>query len=199
MTENKKNALKAGAAIALAVLIACGGLYAAITSSLDTKSTYRVGAVDIALSGGLLQPDGGLMENQSPVRLEDGKSVDRSTVITNLGEPCYIRCANVYTSEFGQLEHTVYAGDAAGMWVAAPDGYLYFTAPLASGDTIEFRDTVKAPAQWLGSKGEFSMSAVITSEAVQAENFAPDFAAQKPWGDVAPAVSLTEPTEGSVG
>jgi len=65
-------------------------------------------------------------------------------------------------------------------WVKVGD-YYYYIVPVDKDVSIDFVKEVRIPTEWDESYADKSFSIVVTADAVQADNFTPDFKSDDPW------------------
>lgn len=77
-------------------------------------------------------------------------------------------------------------------WIKAADGYYYYKDIVPTGETVQFFESVSFPTEWTEEIAGFTCGLEVTSEAVQAANFYPDFEGDSPWGDTEIEVCIHE-------
>lgn len=116
-----------------------------------------------------------------------GGEVVREFAVVSLQDPCWVRMRpEIALASTSYVLGSAHADPAEPGWVAAPDGWYYWTSPLSAGQVARFstsfvleHDTDVVSA---ASSGE-SMRLRETgyAEAIQAEDTYPDFGAPSPW------------------
>lgn len=86
----------------------------------------------------------------------------------------------------------LYLNGISDKWVKAADGYYYYKDIVPTGTTIQFFDSISFPTEWTEEFDGFTCGLEVTSEAVQAANFTPDYEADAPWGDTEIEVCIHE-------
>ena len=101
--------------------------------------------------------------------------------ITNYAQPCYVRVKIACTGEMLVLSEQ----DISGMpeeWIRAGE-YYYLTDPLDTGESADVFQTVTIPEEWTEASSDQRLGITISAEAIQSDNFTPDFQSEQPWGD----------------
>ena len=63
------------------------------------------------------------------------------------------------------------------------DGYYYYPDILQSGDSIDFFQSVHIPSDFENEYAGKELSVSIQVDAIQAQNFTPDYTSKTPWGN----------------
>ena len=67
-------------------------------------------------------------------------------------------------------------------WIRAGE-YYYLTDPLDTGESADVFQTVTIPEEWTEASSDQRLGITISAEAIQSDNFTPDFQSEQPWGD----------------
>lgn len=80
----------------------------------------------------------------------------------------------------------------------AADGWYYCKTVLGEDSSVTFEESLFNPEgeSWSGQRIE--AESVVEAQAIQARNVTPDFASDRPWGDVAPEVCIYSRTQKGV-
>ena len=172
------------AAVILAVLALCPYVPAhAEGGTVTTVNHIGTGNVSISLNEYRIGSDGTetpIEGNSDRRTVLPGDTVSKISKITVNGHKSWIR-AKVMTEgdpRITQLDPSwvkLYEDDA---W-ARKGEYWYYTRPVDHGDTIRFTKEVTVPPEADASNAEFHV--VIWADAVQYDNFTPDFQSEDPW------------------
>ena len=140
-----------------------------------------LGDVSIGLKEYTLDKDGDKIPYENRHAMLPGQRVDRMIYVENKANSAWVRIKLEYTSKDGIKG----MGDQL-MNVESDDwlpigGYWYYRKPLAKGETVAFMDKMIIPPEWDESYSEKSFSVIVTAEAVQEQNFVPDFQSEDPW------------------
>lgn len=98
--------------------------------------------------------------------------------ITNYAQPCYVRVKIACTGEMLVLSEQ----DISGMpeeWIRAGE-YYYLTDPLDTGESADVFQTVTIPEEWTETSSDQRLGITISAEAIQSDNFTPDFSRNSP-------------------
>lgn len=179
-----RTVLRRAAALALAAAVLCP--YSAAKAeggTVTTENHIGTGSVSISLNEYRLGPDGKevpIEGNSDRRTVMPGDTVSKISTITVNGHKSWIR-AKVMTEgdqRITQLSPSwVTLCDESG-WVKKGD-YWYYTKPVDHGSTIRFTKEVRIPPEADASNAEFHV--VIWADAVQYDNFRPDFKKEDPW------------------
>lgn len=124
--------------------------------------------------------------------------------IHNRGARCWIRIATSIEDENGTaLLVSDIPKDQKDLYCVGADGYVYRVEPLDEGESIHWQEEVREPDNdLLEGTGRTLVTQV---EAIQAQNFTPDFESSAPWDEVAPEPAVwqvqeaLETSEGVIG
>ena len=155
------------------------GLLASYTSEFEAVNKLSFDTVDISLADSL-------SESEEEKALVSDSTVSHTLTITNDGAECFIRCRSIYVSELGSCVSTRYSGIDESLWCDVGDGYLYYVKPLAFGESLFLEEEISTPKEWIPTTENPQGFLLVTDfavEAIQAQNFAPDFSSHSPWGD----------------
>lgn len=161
------------------------GIYAFTNLSLLTiENEVNTGAVNIELKeytisdGSEILFDGGSEESVLP-----GQVISLIPRITNVGDSSYIRAKVSYTGESNITKEIADNNiqDVDADWVKHGD-YWYYKSIVNPNDSVDLFRTLRIPSDVEDeSKGKY-IEFNVTAEAIQAENFNPDFNSDSPWG-----------------
>ena len=164
MTKKKSKSLVA-LFLVLLLIIAAVTAYAASDGSV--KNIVRTQGVDIRISA---EVDDSLI---SP-----GKDVEYKPVIENKGADSWVRFKLTADSELPLDNFYGLSSD----WVER-GGYWYLTKPVLSKESVPTVSGFTMPGTLTDqSIGEIEVGG--TYDAIQSDNFTPDFDSENPWGDV---------------
>lgn len=159
------------AVLSLAVLVVVGAIFASYTHQYRATNTFEVGEVDITIT------DTG---ESASYALTDSEMTQLLIEIKNSGEPCWLRCHTTISAD--DLETVQTTSSTSEDWILAQDGYLYYTHPIESGETISCPQTIGKPEGWEQIVIKADVDTVF--EAIQRANIEPDFSADAPWTGV---------------
>ena len=133
-------------------------------------------------------------EDSDPLIIMPGMHISRIPRITNKAIDCYIRASVDITSK-NKVECPITEEDISGFsddWVQRGE-YYYYTNIFETNQSTDLFDTITVPAEWdtkYDKDGEvadyYTMNdwdITVKIDAIQSENFNPDFESQTPWGE----------------
>ena len=179
MSIKKRRILTIVACIML--LAGCITAYAAVESSNGLKSIVNTGGINIDV-------DTYHMVDNEKEPIDEQVVVDYYgeasyiPTITNQAEDCYIRLditANTETQNIDILKNLLGVNEE----FKKIGDHLYLVRPLEHLDSVDLCTGFDVPDEWDYMTSN-DMQVKIDVDAIQAKNFAPDFDAEDPWGDV---------------
>lgn len=183
------------AAVAVAACAASfSGIYAYFSDSADIKITSYSGNVNVNMD--LLQRDlahwGAYKEFEAPEFVMPESTVEEIMKLNNNGLSCYVRLKLELESSNADLVNVdiydCYDYDHS-IWVQK-GGYLYYKNVLNEPDeSITVFNNFTVPSGLTQKTNGETFKTKITVDAVQAENFTPDFESDEPWGNIVPQAS----------
>lgn len=78
------------------------------------------------------------------------------------------------------LERHIYG--LGGSWVKKSDGYYYYTDILKTGESTDLFKGIQIPANFPQEAEGSAFHLDISVDAIQSQNFTPDFSSGMPWG-----------------
>ena len=155
------------------------------TSIFSIKDEVNTGAINIELKEYTLKDGQELIYTDSETTVLPGQIISLIPRITNLGDSSYVRAKLTYTSEQNSLIQ-ISDDNVDGInedWVKKGE-YWYYKNIVNSGENIDIFKTLRIP---IDVPNEFQGKAIqlnITAEAIQSNNFNPNFDSNTPWGGV---------------
>lgn len=122
----------------------------------------------------------------SVVDIYDG-TVPSSIDIVNEGVRAWVRVKPTLSADAGEVQVVNTSLLDSTAWKYAADGWFYRTVALDEEQTVDFTVPIEAPEAW--GRG-IEVACEYEVEAVQADNFEPDFDGEKPWGDLEPESAI---------
>lgn len=169
-------------AVAAVFLLSGAASSLAFVSELSImENTAFTGAVDIRLRT-FTEKEGREIKFSGSNVLEHGQDIPYIPRLTNMGSDCYIRVA-IFAGN--KLSNKNIAGECYGIsdeWKYAK-GYLYYTRPFKTGETVDICRGFKFPGFWEHCR-ENVLKVTTNVDAVQKANFVPDFESDGPWGEI---------------
>lgn len=169
------------------------GIYAFTnTSILKVKNEVNTGAIRIDLKEYTIIDGQELIYTDSEKTVMPGQIISLIPRVSNIGDSSYIRTKLSYTSENEGLIQ-VSDDNVEGMnsnWIKKGD-YWYYKNIVNPNENVDvfssFRIPVDVPNEFQGN----SIYLNIAVEAVQADNFTPDFNSESPWHGITTEASNT--------
>ena len=69
-------------------------------------------------------------------------------------------------------------------WILAEDGYFYYKEILETGKSVDLFQGIKIPVDLTESAAESLFTIKVDVDAIQSNNFDPDYDSSNPWGEV---------------
>lgn len=177
-----------------ACAVSVNGIYASFADNADVKITSVTGAVNVNMT--LTQKDysswGSYKTFEAPDYVVPGSQIEEILTLNNNGLASYVRIKLELLTENSDLNavdiYDCYDYDSS-KWVKRGE-YLYYKEALAEpdGKVVAFNNFT-IPGRLSSGIAGASFKTKITAEAIQAENFTPDFDSASPWGTVVPEAS----------
>lgn len=188
------------ALLCASVLTSClgiSGIWAQQTKSakLSRVNTYSTGNVSVQIAEFMLDEDGNEVEYQEPDLVMPGNQISKIVRVTNKAVDCYVRVQTDVSME-NEVPDPVTQDDFYGVsddWVRKGNTY-YYTKVLPHGESVDLIEGITIPTEWdvvvdengneTNPYADNRINAVFSLEAVQSENFSPDFSSDDPWGNI---------------
>lgn len=145
------------------------------------ENKLSTGNVNIELKEYRLNTKGERIPWENPKDVLPGDVISKIPQITNLSESCYVRVKLNMDADYFKMEQIHGISEK---WIYAKDGYLYYTEPLIKNASIDVFKEIQVPVSLDASSMEKDMMMDIVAEAVQSQNFQPDFDSDHPWGEL---------------
>ena len=159
--------------LSLILLISSFASFTYASKIISTYGYLRTDGVDITISS-----------EQYATDLAPNMTVPYKPIISYKGVDAYIRFTLDISNEF--IKQCTFSGLNEN-WVKKGE-YYYYTKPVHHEDEIETFKSFLVPADWSELEppdfmnSNFNITALC--DAVQAENFTPDFGSETPWGEL---------------
>ncbi|MDJ1121397.1 hypothetical protein QJ043_02165 [Olsenella sp. YH-ols2217] len=177
MTSTTRRGFLAAGVVALgATAWSLGAAFAATTGHVS-EARAQVDTVDIrAVAQGV--PAG-------TDTVFDDATAPSNVLVENLGATCWVRGRTWLSEEGREPVSSEYRPPVGAPWWRAADGWTYLVEPLGDGASVVWSEEAYEPLEWRGGQRR-ELVLDVEFEAVQAEHFVQDLAADAPWGDVEP-------------
>lgn len=158
---------------------------AAQSDSLTVENHIQTGDINIKLEEYQVNANGKEEKYSHEGYVLPGDNISKIPRITNLAEPCYIRILLTFSSPKNSSLPGLSINNLHGFsdtWIAAGD-YYYYPNILDTDDTLDIFQSVQIPSDYANEYAEQELGISIQVDAIQSQNFTPDFTSQTPWGD----------------
>lgn len=175
MKKKKLSIFLAGMAV---VMITSGSVLFALPET-EVTNHFTTGVVDIDLKEYQIS-EGKEVAYEDVEHILPGQTISKIPRIHNAGNACYVRVKL-------SLEGTEEEIEIEGMgeeWLENEDGYYYYKDVLETGDVADVFQSVKIPPYFSQEEEEGKFRLKIDADAIQSENFKPNFEESNPWGEV---------------
>lgn len=163
------------------------GIYAFTNMSIvSVENELNTGAINIELKEYTMAENGKeVLYNPNIKDVLPGEKVSFIPRISNLGGDCYVRAKVTYTdinnNNTKEADNNIEIEKKN--WIKCGD-YWYYKLVVKSGENVDLFKTFKIPEDISNEYQGKDIQINITTEAVQAKNFKPDFESASPWQDV---------------
>lgn len=162
-------------------------VYASESSAINNLDT---GVVNIRIDEFTLDDEGKEVPWVDGIGVLPGMSVSKIPYFTATGNDCYIR-ATVKIEGGVKTEYPITLDSLQGIsndWIRVGD-YFYYKYPLGTNESIDFFHSFLIPGEWgdelnPSNAGDWGFSLIVVVDAIQSDNFSPDFESDSPWGNV---------------
>lgn len=170
----------------MTAMLACISIILAQTiQEYSFQNHYSSGSVKISLRQYQIDERGERVEAQNRV-VQPGQKVSYIPEISNERADCYVRVhvsmeMNDSTSE---QEISVDNINALGEdWIRINDDF-YRMRILRHGESCDVFEEIDIPSSWTQQKGNGGFTIRVIADAVQSDNFTPNFESAMPWGSI---------------
>lgn len=169
-----------------ALIMCISGIYAFTNISiLSVNNEINTGVVKIELKQYSINSNGTeTTYNEKAQTVLPGEVISLIPRVSNLGDDCYIRAKFSYIDANNV---TISVDDNINMddekWIKCGE-YWYFKPIIKSGENIDLFKTLKIPTDMPNKYQNQIVQLNITTEAVQSNNFNPNFDSNSPWEEV---------------
>ena len=148
----------------------------------EVINNVSIGDVNITLKEYELNANGQELPYQNYKTIRPGQTVSKIVRITNEAADCWIRIKPEWFGEKGLGLSDVMLGGISADWIKVGD-YWYYMKMLPHGESVDFSQTVTFPVDWGNEIKSQTFKLRFTADAVQYDNFVPDWSATDtdPW------------------
>lgn len=169
--------------ILLGLLIGGWNIYAYFEDSITVTNYIKTGDVNIGIQEYEIKNGREVLYENSKT-IFPGDIISKIPRITNYAEPCWIRAKVSFENDKSEQDGFS-SKNLLGIsdnWVLKGE-YYYYTEILDYNESIDVFKEVMVPTEWTREHDGQNLSIEVLAEAIQAENFTPDFTAMSPWGN----------------
>ena len=157
--------------------------YGCYTGSVSVINKISFGDINIGLKEYEIR-DGKRQDYTDPVSIMPGDTISKIPCIINYARPCWVRVRLEFFNPEGTAdkigENCIRGiGDD---WIKKGE-YFYYTKALKNRERTDVFQEILIPDSWDSGYEQKDFSVHILAEAIQAENYTPDFSGDYPWGD----------------
>lgn len=171
------------AAAAAAAVLGLTGTYGYFSDTMKVTNVISLGDVNIGLKE--YEKKGTVRTvYKGARRVLPGETVSKIPEITNYAKPCWVRARIFYQNDRKDTE-----GFGDGMLLGIPENwirrgeYYYYTKVLKRNEKIHLFENLRIPETWTEEHQGQKLEVMVQAEAIQADNFLPDFSGMSPWGN----------------
>lgn len=167
--------------IGVALILSISGTAIYAMTEVSVSNHFSTGIVDIELNEYRKNSDGTETLWSNVTDILPGEKISKIPRITNYGNDSYIRAKVTFENS------PVNDDDIYGMsdrWIYGRDGYYYYADILSTGESVDMFEGIDIPEDLDEKLSDSSFQIGIDVEAVQSQNFVPEFGADHPWGDI---------------
>lgn len=161
----------------------CFSTLAAFSDTLSVKNHLSFGDVNISMKE-FQRKNQEEYPYEDPKTVLPGDTISKIPRITNEAQPCWVRVRVGFCQgeeDFTSLSCQNLCGMDAS-WVQKGE-YYYYTKILEQNESVDVFTGLTIPEHWDSSYAEQEFEMEVRADAIQAENFTPDFSAMSPWGN----------------
>lgn len=157
--------------------------YGCYTGTVSVINKISFGDINIGLEEYEIR-DGKRQIYTDPENIMPGDTISKIPCIINYARPCWVRVK----LEFSNPENTeekIGENCISGIsddWIKKGE-YFYYTKTLKNKEKTDVFQEIKIPDSWDSEYQQKNFSVQIRAEAIQAENYTPDFSKDFPWGE----------------
>lgn len=161
------------------------GIYAFTnTSILSIKNDINTGAVNIELKEyTIVDGKEALYKDSDEKSVMPGQVISLIPRIINSGDSCYVRAKVSYENKITKTLAETNIENSNENWVKHGD-YWYYKNALKPGEQVELFKELTIPTDISNDQQGKYLELNIVAEALQAENFIPDFNSDSPWNNI---------------
>lgn len=144
----------------------------------EAVNHFKTGNVKIALQEYMIGKEGKRVEYLYRDEIVPGTYVSKIPRVQNLSLPCYIRIKVEYKSELYLKDENLKG--ISDEWIKKGE-YWYYQPILNEKEEIDFFTGIQFPVEWDEKQEDQEIILSVQAEAIQAQNFNPDYGKEDPW------------------
>lgn len=170
-----------GVLVCLGLILGISGSSIYAFTEVSVVNNFSTGIVDIELDEYTIE-DGKEKKWQNNIKdVLPGDDIYKIPRISNHGNDCYVRAYVHFVDT--PLDVTCLKG-MSDNWILAEDGYFYYKEILETGKSVDLFQGIKIPVDLTESAAESLFTIKVDVDAIQSNNFDPDYDSSNPWGEV---------------
>lgn len=167
--------------ICIGLLLGISGTSIYAYTETSVENHFTTGIIDIELEEYTIENGQEVLWKDDIKNVLPGQDICKIPRIYNDGNDCYVR-ANINFVDTSLSEDVLYG--MSDNWVLAKDGYYYYTDLLPSGENVDIFKGFKVPDDFEQEMEGTRFQLEIDVDAVQSDNFIPNYTLERPWGEV---------------
>ena len=169
------------ALVCLGLILGISGTSIYAFTEVSVVNNFSTGIVDIELDEYTIE-DGKEKKWENNIKdVLPGDDIYKIPRISNHGNDCYVRAYVHFVDT--PLDVTCLKG-MSDNWILAEDGYFYYKEILETGKSVDLFQGIKIPVDLTESAAESLFTIKVDVDAIQSNNFDPDYDSSNPWGEV---------------
>lgn len=169
------------ALVCLGLILGISGSSIYAFTEVSVVNNFSTGIVDIELDEYTIE-DGKEKKWENIIKdVLPGDDIYKIPRILNHGNDCYVRAYVHFVDT--PLDVTCLKG-MSDNWILAEDGYFYYKEILETGKSVDLFQGIKIPVDLTESAAESLFTIKVDVDAIQSNNFDPDYDSSNPWGEV---------------
>ena len=169
------------ALVCLGLILGISGSSIYAFTEVSVVNNFSTGIVDIELDEYTIE-DGKEKKWENNIKdVLPGDDIYKIPRISNHGNDCYVRAYVHFVDT--PLDVTCLKG-MSDNWILAEDGYFYYKEILETGKSVDLFQGIKIPVDLTENAAESLFTIKVDVDAIQSNNFDPDYDSSNPWGEV---------------
>ena len=169
------------ALVCLGLILGISGSSIYAFTEVSVVNNFSTGIVDIELDEYTIE-DGKEKKWENNIKdVLPGDDIYKIPRISNHGNHCYVRAYVHFVDT--PLDVTCLKG-MSDNWILAEDGYFYYKEILETGKSVDLFQGIKIPVDLTENAAESLFTIKVDVDAIQSNNFDPDYDSSNPWGEV---------------